>query len=85
MNRYSTENLERKIARAKKTIINPLEIISFNNKIQKKPLIAVNEVSLFRQTKQAVSLKLEVEKKTIIKKLTKEDILSFNTSWKYSL
>jgi NAD+ kinase len=75
MNRYSTENLERKIARAKKTIINPLEIISFNNKIQKKPLIAVNEVSLFRQTKQAVSLKLEVEKKTIIKKLIGDGVL----------
>jgi NAD+ kinase len=75
MNRYSTENLERKIARAKKTIINPLEIISFNNKIQKKPLIAVNEVCLFRQTKQAVSLKLEVEKKTIIKKLIGDGVL----------
>ena len=63
MNRYVSNNLEKKIIRAKKTTINPLQIVSYNNKVYKKPLIAVNEVSLFRQTKQTVSLKLEIKKK----------------------
>ena len=75
MNRYAFENLEKKIRRAKKTTINPLQIVSCNNKIHKKALIAVNEVSLFRQTKQTASLKLEIGKKTIIKKLIGDGIL----------
>jgi NAD+ kinase len=75
MNKFSSENLKKKILRAKKTKINPLQIISCNNKVYKKPLIAVNEVSLFRQTKQTASLKLEIGKKTIIKKLIGDGIL----------
>tara|TARA_B100000767_G_scaffold183243_1_gene171064 strand:+ start:264 stop:1034 length:771 start_codon:yes stop_codon:yes gene_type:complete len=75
MNRYSIENLEKKILKSKKTIINPLQIISLNNKIRKKPLMAVNEVSLFRQTKQTVYLKLKIEKKTVIKKLIGDGVL----------
>ena len=75
MNRYASENLEKKIARAKKTTINPLQIVSYNNKVHRKALIAVNEVSLFRQTKQTASLKLEIGKKTIIKKLIGDGVL----------
>ena len=75
MNRYTFVNLDKKILRAKKTIINPLQIVSSNNKVYKKPLIAVNEISLFRQTKQTVSLKLEIEKKKIIKKLIGDGVL----------
>ena len=75
MNRYVSENLEKKILRAKKTTINPLQIVTCNNKVYKKPLIAVNEVSLFRQTKQTASLKLQIGKKTIIKKLIGDGVL----------
>jgi NAD+ kinase len=75
MNRYISKNLEKKILRAKKTTINPLQIVSYNNKVHRKALIAVNEVSLFRQTKQTASLKLEIEKKTIIKKLIGDGVL----------
>ena len=75
MNKYISEKFENKIYKAKKTIINPLQITSFNNKIYKKILIAVNEVSLFRQTKQTASLKLEIGKKTLIKKLIGDGVL----------
>jgi len=75
MNRYSSKDLEKKILKSKKTIINPLQIISSNNKVHKKPLMAVNEVSLFRQTKQTVFLKLKIEKKTVIKKLIGDGVL----------
>ena len=75
MNKHVTKNLEKKITKAKKTTINPLQIVSYNNKICKKPLIAVNEVSLFRQTKQTASLKLQIEKKTIIQKLIGDGVL----------
>ena len=75
MNKYSSKNLDKKIMKTKKTTINPLQIISSNNRVHKIPLIAVNEVSLFRQTKQTAALKLEIKKKTIIQKLIGDGIL----------
>jgi NAD+ kinase len=75
MNKYSSNNLEKKIIKAKRTTINPLQIINSNNKIHKIPLIAVNEVSLFRQTKQTAALKIEIKKKTIVQKLIGDGIL----------
>ena len=75
MNRYITKNLENKISRAKTTTINPLQVISSNNKVYKKNILAFNEISLFRQTKQTASLKLEVGKKTLIKRLVGDGVL----------
>jgi len=74
MNKYDSKDLKKKIKNANKTIINPLEIISSNKK-HKKNLIAFNEVSLFRQSRQTVSLRIKIEKKTIIKKLVGDGIL----------
>ncbi len=75
MNKYNYSNLEKKILRAKKSVINPLEIVATNKKNYKKKLIAINEVSLFRQSKQTVSLKLNIGKKSIIKKLIGDGLL----------
>jgi len=75
MNKYTPDNLEKKIVKAKKIIINPLEITNLNKKVPKKPIIAINEVSLFRQTKQTAYLKLKIKKKVIIKKLVGDGIL----------
>jgi len=74
MNKYITNNLEKKVNRAKKSSINPLEVISLSRN-KKKNLIAVNEVSIFRQSRQTASLKLEVGNKTIIKKLIGDGVL----------
>ena len=71
MNKYNYKNIEKKILKAKKTTINPLEIITSD----KKKLIAINEVSLFRQSRQTASLKLEVSSRVIIKKLIGDGIL----------
>jgi NAD+ kinase len=74
MNKYTSSNLENKIKKAKKTSINPLELISYK-KSHKKNLIAVNEVSVFRQSRQTASLRLEVDEKIIIKKLVSDGVL----------
>jgi len=74
MNKYITNNLEKKVNRAKKSSINPLEVISLSRN-NKKNLIAVNEVSIFRQSRQTASLKLEVGNKIIIKKLIGDGVL----------
>ena len=44
-------------------------------KIIKKKLIAINEASLFRQSKQTSSLKLKVGKRVVLKKLIGDGIL----------
>ncbi len=75
MNKYLSNNLEKKIFKAKKTIINPLQIISSNNKVYKNGLIAFNEISLFRQTRQTVALEIKIGKKTLIKKLIGDGVL----------
>jgi len=74
MNKFTLIDLENKIKKAKKTSIHPLELITTNKK-NKKSLIAVNEVSIFRQSRQTASLKLKVDKKIIIKKLISDGVL----------
>ena len=44
-------------------------------KIKKKRLIAINEASLFRQSKQTSSLKLKIGKSIVLKKLIGDGIL----------
>ena len=70
MNNYVVKKIEDKIFKAKKTLINPLEMSFKNNKI-----IAINEISFYRQSKQTTSIKIEIGKKTIIKKLIGDGVL----------
>jgi len=71
MNRYISKNLEKKIFKAKTSIINPLQIVTSN----KKKLIAINDISLFRQSRQTASLRLEVANKIVIKKLIGDGVI----------
>ena len=70
MNKYNNIEIEKKILSSKKTIINPLEIV-----IKKKKIIAINELSLFRQSRQTTLLNLSVGKKIIIKRLVGDGVL----------
>jgi NAD+ kinase len=74
MNKLDSGDLKKKIENANKTIINPLEITSSNKK-HKKNLIAFNEISLFRQSRQTASLRIKIGKKNIIKKLVGDGVL----------
>ena len=75
LNRYNNNDLVKKINRAKKTIINPLELSITSKNKKKRKLIAINEVSLFRQSRQTALLKLSIGKKTIIKRLVGDGVL----------
>jgi NAD+ kinase len=75
MNKYSYKGLEKKIINSKKITINPLKINSTDINQKKKVSIAINEISLFRQSKQTASIKIELKKKTVIKKLTGDGVL----------
>ena len=75
MNNSNINNLENKILKSKKTFINTLSIsCSYGNGFKKK-LMAINEISVFRQSKQTASLSISVGKKKIIKKLMGDGVL----------
>ena len=74
MNKYSYKEIEKKIKTARRVQINPLEITA-NSKKSSRKLIAINEVSLFRQSKQTASLSLKVANKNIIKKLISDGVI----------
>lgn len=75
MNKYLDKDLQKKIKRSKQTIINPLDLIATNKNNINKKIIAINEVSLFRQSRQTASLCLKVGKKIILKNLIGDGVL----------
>ena len=75
MNKYISNGIEKKIEKAKKTLVNPLELVANTKDNKKKKLIAINEVSLFRESKQTAFLRLRVGKEIIIKKLIGDGVL----------
>ena len=75
MNSYATKNIVNKIKKAKKITINPLKLNVLSKRSGHKSLIAINEVSLFRQSRQTTSIRLKVGHKVIIKKLVGDGVL----------
>jgi NAD+ kinase len=75
MNRYHVKNLNFKIKKSKKIIINPIKVQAIDYKKKKLKLIAINEVSLFRQSRQTSSIQVMENNKMIIKKLIGDGIL----------
>ena len=55
--------------------ISPLEMTVTNNKRQTKKYLAINEVSILRQSRQAASLSISHGSKQIIKKLVSDGVL----------
>jgi NAD+ kinase len=75
LNPFSIKNLKVNIARSNKIILHPLEMtVSSHGKIIKKK-IAINEVSIFRQTKQACKLEIKIDNKIRINELTGDGAL----------
>ena len=58
MNKFSTKKIIKNISKAKMISISPLEMTVYNNKNQNKKHIAINEVSILRQSRQAASLSI---------------------------
>ena len=75
MNKFSPNNIIKNLSKAKMISISPLEMkVITRNGISKKYL-AINEVSILRQSRQAASLQVVSGKKYIIKKLISDGIL----------
>ena len=75
MNKFSSKNIIKNLSNANVVSISPLEMIVKNNKNQIKKSIAINEVSVLRQSRQAASLSIKQGSRQIIKKLISDGVL----------
>ena len=74
MNKFSPNLFLKSLAKAKSINISPLEMIVFSKNKRKKSL-AINEVSILRQSRQAANLSVKNNSRYIIKKLVSDGIL----------
>ena len=75
MNKFSPKNMTKNLLKAKMISISPLEMMVKNNQNQTKKFLAINEVSILRQSRQAASLSIKYGSKQIIKKLVSDGVL----------
>ncbi len=75
MNKFSAKNIIKNLFKAKLITISPLEMKVKNNNNQNKKFLAINEVSILRQNRQAASLSINNGPKKIIKKLVSDGVL----------
>jgi NAD+ kinase len=74
MNKFSNKLIKKNLAQSKTVNISPLEmVVTTKNSIRKS--IAINEVSVLRQSRQAANLSIKNNSKNIIKKLVSDGVL----------
>ena len=75
MNKYSSKDIIKNLLKANMISISPLEMVvkTKNNLIKRS--IAINEVSVLRQSRQAASLSIKQGSKQIIKELVSDGVL----------
>ena len=75
MNKFSQKKILNNLLKANMITISPLEMHVKNNNNQIRKHIAINEVSILRQSRQAASISISQGGKTIIKKLISDGAL----------
>ena len=75
MNKFSSNNFVKNLLKAKMISISPLEMIVKNKTRSSKKYLAINEVSILRQSRQAALLSIKYGSKLIIKKLVSDGVL----------
>ncbi len=75
MNKFSSKTILKNLYKANVITISPLEMTVKNNKNQIRKHLAINEVSILRQSRQAASLSINHGSKQVIKKLVSDGVL----------
>ena len=75
MNKFSSKTIIKNLSKANMITISPLEMIVKNNKNQIRKYLAINEVSILRQSRQAASLSINHGAKKVIKRLVSDGVL----------
>jgi len=74
MNKFSSKLIAKNLSKAKILNISPLEMLVYSKNNVKKS-IAINEVSILRQNRQAANLSIKKNSKYVIKKLVSDGVL----------
>ena len=69
MNEFNADGLLERLQAAEEVVLHPLKMTTKNIKGRKKTALAINEVSLLRQTRQAAHLKISVDGRERIDRL----------------
>ena len=75
MNKFSPNKVIKNLLKSKMISISPLEMIVDTKTKSKKKFLAINEVSILRQSRQAASLSIKYGSKQIIKNLISDGVL----------
>ena len=75
MNKFSSKKFLKNLNKSRIVSISPLEMTVKNNKDYTKKHLAINEVSILRQSRQAASLSINHGSKQIIKELVSDGVL----------
>ena len=75
MNKFSSKTIIKDLSKSNMITISPLEMIVRNNKNKIKKYLAINEVSILRQSRQAASLSITYGSKKLIKELVSDGVL----------
>ena len=75
MNKFSSKNITKNLSKANMVSISPLEMIVKNKSNQTRKSLAINEVSILRQSRQAASLSIKQGSRQIIKNLVADGVL----------
>ena len=75
MNKFSSKNITNNLLKAKKINISPLKMTVKNSRNHTKKYLAINEVSILRQSRQTALLSIKSGTKQIIKKLVSDGVL----------
>ena len=75
MNKFKTKKFVQNITKSKPVTISALQMIAKTKNNIVKKAIAINEISILRQSKQTASLQIKNGKRLIIKKLTSDGVL----------
>ena len=75
MNKFSSKTIIKNLYKSNVISISPLEMTVKNNKNQIRKYLAINEVSILRQSRQAASLSINHGSKQVIKRLVSDGVL----------
>lgn len=75
MNRYDTFGLVERIRRAEQVILHPLQLTARSSDGQEHQLVAINEVSLLRETAQAAKISIEIDGRERMNELVCDGVL----------
>ncbi|WP_374377154.1 NAD kinase [Dongia sp.] len=75
MNRYDPAGLLERIRRAEQVILHPLQLTALTGDGQEHRLVAINEISLLRETAQAAKISIEIDGRERMNELVCDGVL----------